>query len=91
MQVRDAEVLFAPDSSQLRFLPEGPIACGVEMFSWVAIQHAQDIECGSLNVFDLQATHTIDQNSNIPRGLHKALAHYRKERIVQPKPSDWCN
>ena len=52
MQVRDAEVLFAPDSSQLRFLPEGPIACGVEMFSWVAIQHAQDIECGSLNVFD---------------------------------------
>ena len=46
MQVRDAEVLFAPDSSQLRFLPEGPIACGLEMFSWVAIQHAQDIECG---------------------------------------------
>ena len=52
MQVRDAEILFTPDCSQLRFLPEGPITLGEQTFSWVAIQHAEEIECGSLNVFD---------------------------------------
>lgn len=46
-------VLFQPPTAALRFLPEGPYPCGLNQFSWVAIQHGGDAVTGSLNVFDL--------------------------------------
>jgi ribonuclease III len=51
----DAEVLFRPDSPQLRFLPEGPYSLGQGRFSWVAIQHGAESLAGSINVFDMQS------------------------------------
>lgn len=53
MKTIAAEVLFAHESSELRFLPEGPIALDPGKFSWVAIQHGAEAQHGSLNVFDL--------------------------------------
>lgn len=49
----DAEVLFRPDSPELRFLPEGPCSLGSGRFSWVAIQHGAASTVGSINVFDV--------------------------------------
>jgi sugar lactone lactonase YvrE len=48
-----AELLFMPESSDLRFLPEGPAALGPGVFSWVAIQHSADATIGSLNIYDM--------------------------------------
>jgi sugar lactone lactonase YvrE len=48
-----ADVLFSPESSELRFLPEGPIGLDSGKCSWVAIQHGADATHGSLNVYDL--------------------------------------
>ena len=48
----DAELLFTPPSSELRFLPEGPYPLSEGTMSWVAIAHAADRPQGSLNVFD---------------------------------------
>jgi len=53
VQTYDCEVLFRPESTALRFLPEGPIDLGNGRFSWVAIQHGANALVGSLNVFDL--------------------------------------
>lgn len=49
-----AELLYLPDSEELRFLPEGPTARGTGAFSWVAIQHGPDSQVGSLNFFDVE-------------------------------------
>ncbi|MFM7059022.1 MAG: ribonuclease III [Planctomycetota bacterium] len=49
----NAEVLFRPDSPELRFLPEGPCSLGPGRFSWVAIQHGPQSTVGSLNIADL--------------------------------------
>ena len=46
------EVLFRPETEQLRFLPEGPYPYGDDRLSWVAIQHGADAKSGSLNLFD---------------------------------------
>ncbi len=51
----DADLLFLPDSEQLRFLPEGPTALAPGRFSWVAIQHGPDARSGSLNIFDVSS------------------------------------
>lgn len=51
----DAEVLFAPESDALRFLPEGPMPLGDGAFSWVAIQHGPEATTGSLNRFEMAA------------------------------------
>ena len=48
-----ADLLFLPESDEIRFLPEGPTALGTGRFSWVAIQHGPDGTHGSLNIFDL--------------------------------------
>lgn len=53
MQTREAELLFRPESDALRFLPEGPQACGEGQLSWVAIQHGGASSNGSLNILDL--------------------------------------
>ena len=55
MQIHQTSILLAPECRQLRFLPEGPISHGNQGFSWVAIQHAEDIVCGSLNLYDWDA------------------------------------
>lgn len=47
------EILYRPESTELRFLPEGPYSCGPGKLSWVAIQHGADAVTGSLNVLDL--------------------------------------
>lgn len=50
-----AELLFLPDSEEMRFLPEGPTALGLGKFTWVAIQHGPNGKVGSLNVFDISS------------------------------------
>lgn len=50
-----AQVLFAPPTSELRFLPEGPYPLGPAKISWVAIQHGANATVGSLNILDLNA------------------------------------
>lgn len=61
-KIYDAKLLFLPESSQQRFLPEGPTAIGDGKFSWVAIQHGAEAKHGSLNIFDLKA----GTNQNFP-------------------------
>lgn len=46
------EVLFRPESDELRFLPEGPCPCGDGRLSWVSIQHGLNSTVGAINVFD---------------------------------------
>ncbi len=54
MKTYDCEILYRPEQPELRFLPEGPIWCGNDMMTWVAIQHGPDQMIGSLNVFNLR-------------------------------------
>ncbi len=62
-----ASPFFEPADESLRFLPEGPRllqnhpADGVRL-GWVAIQHAADVEQGSINVLDLVS----GENKNFP-------------------------
>lgn len=58
----DAELLYLPDSEELRFLPEGPMALAPGRFSWVAIQHGEGAAFGSLNIFDIESK----QNTSFP-------------------------
>ena len=60
--LKTTQVLFSPDSSALRFLPEGPYPIGDGKFSWVAIQHGPEEKSGSINVFDLNT----NQNQSHP-------------------------
>ncbi len=48
----NASVFIRPESSELRFLPEGPYPLGDNRFSWVAIQHGSNATSGSLNIYD---------------------------------------
>ncbi|MBM4004994.1 MAG: SMP-30/gluconolactonase/LRE family protein [Planctomycetes bacterium] len=57
-----AQLLYRPDRSELRFLPEGPYDCGDGRVSWVSIQHGADASTGSLNIFDMHR----GQNQNYP-------------------------
>ena len=54
-----AEVLFRPDSEQLRYLPEGPTwlrhGAAAGRVAWVAIQHGPRATTGSINLLDLEA------------------------------------
>lgn len=49
----EASILFAPQDEALRFLPEGPVACGGSRVSWVGIQHGAAAPHGSLNIVDI--------------------------------------
>ena len=49
------EVLFRPKTNGQRFLPEGPISLGPDVFSWVAIQHGKNSLIGSLNIYDCES------------------------------------
>ncbi len=51
----EAALLFTPDESHLRFLPEGPYPLAPGKFSWVAIQHGAESTVGSVNVFDMES------------------------------------
>ena len=55
MREYSTEVLFRPETEQLRFLPEGPYPYGDDRLSWVAIQHGADAKTGSLNLFDFRS------------------------------------
>lgn len=46
------DVLLRPETSELRFLPEGPYVCGDGKISWVAIQHGAASTVGSINIYD---------------------------------------
>ena len=50
-ETRLARSLQFPDTPSLRYLPEGPVALGIGVFSWVAIQHGEGVTHGSLNLF----------------------------------------
>jgi len=54
MRQYSTQLLFQPDSAELKFLPEGPYPCGEGLLSWVAIQHGPDATVGSLNLLDLR-------------------------------------
>ena len=58
------EVLFRPETEQLRFLPEGPYPNGDDRLSWVAIQHGAAATTGSLNLFDFASG--SNQSINLP-------------------------
>jgi sugar lactone lactonase YvrE len=58
------EVLFRPETEQLRFLPEGPYPNGDGRLSWVAIQHGAAAKSGSLNLFDF--TSSSNQSIALP-------------------------
>lgn len=62
MREFSTEVLFRPDSHELRFLPEGPYPIGNDRLSWVAIQHGADAKSGSLNLLNLStgSNHSIE-------------------------------
>jgi sugar lactone lactonase YvrE len=62
MHVVDAEVIFRPESEELRYLPEGPYPCPDGRLSWVAIQHGPQATTGSLNLLDLNS----GRNTNYP-------------------------
>lgn len=53
VRVTNAELLYLPGTAEERFLPEGPTALGLGLFSWVGIQHGSDSRVGSLNIFDV--------------------------------------
>lgn len=48
----ECRVLFQPQSSELRFLPEGPYSTAPDQISWVAIQHGVNAKHGSINVLN---------------------------------------
>ncbi|MDG1895963.1 MAG: SMP-30/gluconolactonase/LRE family protein [Fuerstiella sp.] len=48
----ECSVLFRPESSELRFLPEGPYSLDDGRISWVAIQHGGASAVGSINILD---------------------------------------
>ncbi len=52
-ETRLARSLDFPTTSELRFLPEGPIPMADGKFSWVGIQHGAGSTVGSVNVFDM--------------------------------------
>lgn len=52
MREFSTEVLFRPETEELRFLPEGPYPNGQDRLSWVAIQHGANAKSGSINLFD---------------------------------------
>jgi sugar lactone lactonase YvrE len=62
-----ATPLFEPATEDLRFLPEGPRLlqnhpAGGLLLGWVAIQHAAEVQTGSINVLDLES----GQNTSFP-------------------------
>jgi len=61
-----AQPYFEPTREDLRFLPEGPRVLrnhpGGVLLGWVAIQHAADLQEGSINVLDLAS----GQNTSFP-------------------------
>ncbi len=58
-RIWDTELLYRPDTDELRFLPEGPRALGGEWISWVAIQHGAEAVTGSLNKLNLSTGRNI--------------------------------
>lgn len=62
MRSYDCHVLYRPENKELANLPEGPLVCGKNQFSWVAIQHGLGATVGSLNIFDLSS----NQNHTYP-------------------------
>lgn len=60
MKTIDTQVLFQPDSAELKFLPEGPYTLDADRISWVGIQHGAESSVGSINILD----HTTGQNQS---------------------------
>jgi sugar lactone lactonase YvrE len=95
MQQYEMEVLYRPESPELRFLPEGPYPYGREgQFSWVAIQHSATSTTGSLNVFDIPTrtnrrfplpgrpgfAFAADRPGRFVLGLERCLAMFENDR-----------
>ncbi|MDA0283428.1 MAG: SMP-30/gluconolactonase/LRE family protein [Planctomycetota bacterium] len=64
MREFSTELLFRPETEQLRFLPEGPYPYGPDRLSWVAIQHGASATSGSLNLFDFESG--TNQSFDVP-------------------------
>jgi sugar lactone lactonase YvrE len=50
MQVIETEVLYRPESAEVRYLPEGPCQLNDGRISFVGIQHGADSSVGSINL-----------------------------------------
>lgn len=74
-RVKDAELLYMPNSDAGRFLPEGPTALGNGCFSWVAIQHGPKSKTGSLNIFDLNSGQNTQYDLPGRPGFAKPTQH----------------
>jgi sugar lactone lactonase YvrE len=64
MQTIETEVIHRPDSSALRFLPEGPYSSPDGRLSWVGIQHGADSVTGSINLLDSE--HGTNESFSLP-------------------------
>ncbi len=53
MQITESEVLYRPETPELRFLPEGPYTIDASTISWVGIQHGATSTVGSINLLNL--------------------------------------
>jgi len=102
-KTRTAEVLFTPDSEDLRFLPEGPTRLRNGLLAWVAIQHAADLTQGSVCLLDLASgvnrridvpgrpgfLAETDQEGWLVLGLERSLAYLNIEtaQVIQTELS----
>ena len=64
MQTIETEILFRPDSAELRFLPEGPYTLPDGRMSWVGIQHGAESTTGSINI--LNPVNGINESFPLP-------------------------
>lgn len=48
----DCRILYAPETPELRFLPEGPYSLPDGRISWVSIQHGASSTVGAINILD---------------------------------------
>lgn len=58
------ELLWRPETPELRYLPEGPMSLRGDRVSWVAIQHGSAATTGSLNILHLDTR--LNQNFPLP-------------------------
>ncbi len=80
MTTTTCEVLFRPKTNGQRFLPEGPIALGPDLFSWVAIQHGKNSLIGSLNIFDCKTG--TNESHELPGRPGFAIPYGRQHEFI---------
>ena len=78
--IRQANPLSVPDSHELRFLPEGPMALEDNLCSWVGIQHGKTATTGSLNLYDLSTG--VNRSFDLPGRPGFAFACETRDKFI---------